>query len=100
MTARPVAIKATSQQIGSGERMHKKLYRISVRGHITERLGSALEGMRLEAGPANSAFTGEVRDQSHLYGLLDRVRDLGLELVSVEPHCWAGPLDGGRETLR
>jgi hypothetical protein len=41
--------------------------------------------MRLEAGATESAFTGEIRDQSQLYGLLDRVRDLGLELVSVQP---------------
>ena len=80
--------------------MERTIYRISVRGRITERLGSALEGMRLEAGPANSTFTGEVRDQSHLYGLLDRVRDLGLELISVEPRCSAEPLDSGRETLQ
>jgi hypothetical protein len=30
-------------------------------------------------------FTGEIQDQAQLYGLLDRVRDLGLELVSVQP---------------
>jgi hypothetical protein len=36
-------------------------------------------------------FTGEIRDQSQLYGLLDRVRDLGLELVSVQPHLAADP---------
>jgi hypothetical protein len=71
--------------------MQPTVYRIRVRGRVTERLGSALEGMRLESGPAESAFTGEIHDQSQLYGLLDRVRDLGLELVSVEPHALADP---------
>jgi hypothetical protein len=61
------------------------MYRICIRGRVTERLGSALEGMRLEAGATETVFTGEIRDQSQLYGLLDRVRDLGLELVSVHP---------------
>lgn len=61
------------------------MYRICVRGRVTERLGSALEGMRLEPGAAESGFAGEIRDQSQLFGLLDRVRDLGLELVSVQP---------------
>lgn len=65
--------------------MQSTIYRICIRGHLTERLGSALEGMRLEAGATESMFTGEIRDQSQLYGLLDRVRDLGLELVSVLP---------------
>lgn len=67
------------------------MYRICVRGRVTERLGSALEGMRLEAGAAETAFTGEIRDQSQLYGLLDRVRDLGLELISVQPQPAADP---------
>jgi len=66
------------------------IYRICIRGRLTERLGSALEGMRLEAGATETVFTGEIRDQSQLYGLLDRVRDLGLELVSVQPQPTAG----------
>jgi hypothetical protein len=28
---------------------------------------------------------GEIRDQAHLYGLLDRLRDLGIDLLAVEP---------------
>ena len=59
-------------------------YRICVRGRLTERLGSAFEGMRLEPGNSQTALVGEIRDQSHLYGVLDQVRNLGLELVSVE----------------
>ena len=65
--------------------MQPTMYGICVRGRVTERLGSALEGMRLEADSIGTKFTGEIRDQSQLYGLLDRVRDLGLELVSVQP---------------
>jgi hypothetical protein len=59
-------------------------YRISVRGRLTERLGSAFEGMGLEPGQGQTFLVGEIRDQSHLYGVLDQVRNLGLELVSVE----------------
>jgi hypothetical protein len=75
-------------------------YRICIRGHVTERLGAALEGMRLEAGATESVFTGEIRDQSQLYGLLDRVRDLGLELVSVQPQPAADPPAYDKETTR
>ncbi len=46
--------------------------------------------MALEAGPGQTVLTGEVRDQAHLYGLLDRLRDFGIELVAVEP---ADPAD-------
>jgi hypothetical protein len=76
------------------------MYRICIRGHVTERLGSALEGMRLEASATESVFTGEIRDQSQLYGLLDRVRDLGLELVSVQPQPAADPPADDKETTR
>jgi hypothetical protein len=38
---------------------------------------------RLEAEDGQTTITGPVVDQGHLHGLLDRVRDLGLELVSV-----------------
>jgi hypothetical protein len=37
-------------------------------------------------------FTGEVMDQSELYGLLDRRGDLGLELVSVQPQTTIDPV--------
>jgi hypothetical protein len=62
-------------------------YRICVRGRLTERLGSAFTARRLtvEAGAGETALIGEMRDQSELYGVLERVRDLGLELVSVTP---------------
>lgn len=59
-------------------------YRIAVRGRLTERLGSAFEEFALEPGSEKSVLIGEIRDQAHLYGILDLVRDLGLELVSVE----------------
>ena len=63
------------------------MYRICVRGRVSERIGSAFEGMQLECGVAVTGFSGEIRDQSQLFGLLDRVRDLGLELVSVQPQA-------------
>lgn len=67
------------------------MYEICVRGRVTERLGSAIEGMRLESRATETAFIGEIRDQSQLYGLLDRVRDLGLELISVQPWLAVDP---------
>jgi hypothetical protein len=61
-----------------------KRYKIVVRGRLTERFASSFEGMCLEPEAGQTALVGEVKDQSQLYGLLDRLRDLGLELVSVE----------------
>lgn len=78
--------------------MEPTIYRICVRGRLTERLAAALEGMTLHAGAVDTVFTGEVRDQSQLYGLLDRLRDLGLELISVQPHTTTGRATDDEET--
>ena len=64
--------------------MEPTRYRITVRGRLTERLGCAFEGLDLEPSAEQTALVGEIRDQSHLYGVLDLVRGLGLELVTVE----------------
>lgn len=58
-------------------------YRIVVRGELSRRFSTAFEGMSLVAQDGQTVISGPVVDQAHLHGLLDRVRDLGLELVSV-----------------
>jgi hypothetical protein len=60
------------------------IYRITVRGRLTKRLMSAFEGLNVEPGIEQTALVGEIRDQSHLYGVLDLMRELGLDLVSLE----------------
>jgi hypothetical protein len=59
-------------------------YRIILRGRLSERFETAFEGMALEPGPNQTVLVGEIRDQAQLYGLLDRLRDFGIELVAVE----------------
>ena len=54
-------------------------YRIVVRGGLSDRFFDAFGGMMLHVADGLTSL------QSELYGLLDRVRDLGLELVRVEP---------------
>ena len=75
-------------------------YRIVMRGRLSERFESAFEGMALEPGPNQTVLVGDVRDQAHLYGLLDRLREFGIELLAVEPagasdiSCEPGPPNG------
>jgi hypothetical protein len=59
-------------------------YRIILRGRLSQRFESAFEGMALESGPHQTVLVGDVRDQAQLYGLLDRLRDFGIELIAVE----------------
>jgi hypothetical protein len=60
-------------------------YRIVLRGRLANRFESAFDGMMLEPGQGQTVLVGEIRDQAHLYGLLDRLRDFGIDLVAVEP---------------
>lgn len=59
-------------------------YRITVRGRLSERFAAAFDGMRAEPVRGGTMLVGHVVDQSQLYGLLNHLRDLGLELVRVE----------------
>jgi len=60
------------------------VYRIVVRSELGERYAAAFEGMRLETRDGRTILTGEVEDQPHLFGILDRLNGLGLELLSVQ----------------
>ena len=64
--------------------MEPASYRIIVRGRLTTRFATSFDGMVAEAGDGETALVGRVRDQAHLYGILDRLRDFGLELLRVE----------------
>lgn len=59
-------------------------YEIRLQGHLDARWGNPFEGMviTLEAD-GNTLLCGPVADQSALHGLLKKVRDLGMVLVSV-----------------
>jgi hypothetical protein len=61
-----------------------KVYRIVARSELGERYAEAFDGMHMEANSGETILTGEVKDQPHLYGILDRINGLGLELLSVE----------------
>jgi hypothetical protein len=59
------------------------LYEIVVKGELGPTVSHAFEGMRLECHSGHTAMVGYVEDQAQLNGLLRRVADFGLELVSV-----------------
>ena len=63
--------------------MQPTRYRIGVAGELSRRFAPVFDGMTVQCAGGETAITGVVVDQSQLHGLLDRVGDLGLELVSV-----------------
>ena len=61
------------------------LYRIRVRGHLRPEWSEWFDGMTLtHEASGDTMLSGPVRDQVELYGLLVKVRDLNLLLISVE----------------
>ena len=58
-------------------------YEIRVRGRLSDLLVAAFEGMEASVEPVETVLHGPVQDQAALYGLLDRIQALGLELVEV-----------------
>jgi hypothetical protein len=60
------------------------VYRIVVRNELSERYAVAFEGMEMETKDGDTVITGEIIDQPHLYGILDRINGLGLQLLSVQ----------------
>ena len=64
-------------------------YQIKVQGRLDERWAQWFDGMAIAFEPAEdgvtvTVLTGSVIDQAALYGLIGRMRDLGLPLISVE----------------
>jgi len=60
-------------------------YEIIIRGHIDRRRAGCFEGMEIIQLPeGNSVLVGEVSDQAALHFILNRTRDMGLELLSVK----------------
>jgi hypothetical protein len=72
-------------------------YRIVVRGELDPRFACLFEGMTMDAAEGTTVLAGQLVDQAQLHGVIERIEELGLELVSVqqELEAPAGPGAGG-----
>jgi hypothetical protein len=60
------------------------VYRIVVRSELGDTYAAAFEGMEMDTKDGHTILTGEIIDQPHLFGILDRINGLGLQLLSVQ----------------
>jgi hypothetical protein len=68
-------------------------YEIRLQGHLPTRWAAVFDGLRLtHESDGTTVIHGPVVDQAALHGLLQKVRDLGLPLVSVV-HVDTDPID-------
>ena len=71
-------------EISTGDRHSPGSYEIRVKGHLDSRWGHWFDGMALTLeSEGTTLIQGSVVDQAALHGLLQKIRDTGLPLVSV-----------------
>jgi hypothetical protein len=59
-------------------------YEIRVKGHLDSRWAAWFDGLALSHGGGGTTIIhGPVADQAALHGLIQKTRDLGLPLISV-----------------
>jgi hypothetical protein len=67
------------------QRDEPAVYRIRVDGHIDERRAEVLGNLSIVHKPdGTTTLVGPVADQAALYGIIVRLRDMGLELLDVQ----------------
>jgi hypothetical protein len=63
--------------------MTVRRYSLIVEGELTDELGNTFAGMTVARNEGKTSLVGEVRDQAELQGLLQRISNLGLTLLSA-----------------
>jgi hypothetical protein len=83
-TRGPGAPEASRQAREVG-RHESELHEIRVQGHLDERWADWLEGLAFtHESDGTTTLTGPLADQAALHGVLNRIRDLALPIVSVQ----------------
>jgi hypothetical protein len=71
-------------QASTADREEPGLYEIRIKGHLADRWADRFAGLTITLEDnGDTSLTGPVVDQAALHGLLKKVRDLGMPLISV-----------------
>ena len=73
-----------TKQVSAKDHYEPGLYEIRIKGHLADRWADWFGGLTITLEEDGSTLlTGPVIDQAALHGLLKKVRDLGMPLISV-----------------
>ncbi|GEM_PF-1130121 len=59
--------------------------RIVIKGHLDKEWKDHFEGMNISYEAGSTILTCNLKDDAHLHGILEIIRDLNLTLISVNP---------------
>ncbi|MGE5457019.1 MAG: hypothetical protein ACM3RX_01555 [Methanococcaceae archaeon] len=59
--------------------------KIAIQGHLDKQWKKSFEGMKMRYEAGNTILSGNLKDEAHLHGILNIIRDLNLTLISVNP---------------
>ena len=57
--------------------------KIKVQGRLDKKWNDYFEGMKISYEGDNTMITGNLKDESQMFGILNLVRDFNLKLISV-----------------
>jgi len=76
--------RVMSNTLNSKSKEQPMVYQIRIKGHLGRQWTDWFEGLTItQEENGDTLLTGPVVDQAALYGLLRKVRDLGMPLLSV-----------------
>lgn len=59
--------------------------KISIQGHLDKKWKSSFDGMEITYERDNTILTGIIKDEAHMHGILNIIRDINIKLISLNP---------------
>ena len=58
---------------------------IVIQDHLDEKWNDWFEGMEINYEGDNTIITANLKDEAHMHGILNKIRDLNLKIISINP---------------
>ena len=59
--------------------------KIIIQGHLDKKWKDRFEGLEISYEGDNTILSGNLKDEAHMHGVLNIIRDLNLKLISINP---------------
>ena len=59
--------------------------KITIQGHLDKKWENSFEGMKISYEGDTTILSGKLKDEAHMHGVLNIIRDLNIKLISINP---------------